>query len=205
MIFAVTAVAAVTEQGVRLGAFGLAAMLLPVERLRRRLEHQMLLDVEPQSLATLLETDLLTIVLHASVPGAEAFGAVLTLTRQRFAAAADSAAMLAARRLAILAKLHASGPSSTMRSERRRMSANTHQRQAIAGDDGGDAAFWSWVCGRNRLVRPGVCLEEVCPEEVLEAELAVRRLSAPLAAFLDGLLALKLEDRDDAALVDVPA
>jgi len=39
----------------------------------------------------------------------------------------------------------------------------------------------------------------------LEAELAVRWLAAALTTLFDGLLALELEDRNDVALVDVPA
>lgn len=97
--------------------------------------------------------------------------------------------MIAAGRLVILANLHAAGPNSPGQTSK--TSPWTRRSQASAGVRSGapSGAPGRGPVGRGRL----------------EAELAVRRLSAALAAFLDSLLALELEDRDDVALVDIPA
>lgn len=102
-----TALAAIAQFGDRLIANRLAAASVVVSRARVLLENEMLLDIEPQSLAAIVNADLLTVRLDLAVLRAEAFGAVLTLSGERLTAAAPASATLAARRLAILTNLHA--------------------------------------------------------------------------------------------------
>jgi len=149
----------------------------------------MLFDIRLQALAAISNTDFLTVIKHMPMPGAEAAGAILTLSQQRFAASPQTASVVAAGGLVILANFHASRPAPTAApppKQRRRTDVRlTRRRIASSG-----------------LAQQG---DRLGRRYGLEAELAVGRLAAALAALFDGLLTLKLEDRNDAALVDVPA
>ncbi|MDE2965968.1 MAG: hypothetical protein OXS30_00580 [Chloroflexota bacterium] len=79
MFRAVTAAAAFADQRVAFPALRLPASLLLVQRPGRCLEDEVLLDVSLQTLTTILDADLLTIVLDSPMAGAEAPRAVLAL------------------------------------------------------------------------------------------------------------------------------
>ncbi len=72
----------------RLPTFRFTAQRVSVAFLGCGLEHQVLGNVDAQSLAALLNADFLAIVLDLPMPTAEAFGAVLALADHRFPAAA---------------------------------------------------------------------------------------------------------------------
>jgi len=80
MVFAVTAVATLAEQGGRPRTLGLAAELLLVAGAGRLFEDKVLLDIGLQTAATLLDTDFLSVFVHPSVAGTEASCTVLALT-----------------------------------------------------------------------------------------------------------------------------
>ena len=109
VILAVATGAAIAEQRMRLRTFRFAAEGILITLPGSCFEDQMLDDVGAQTLATFLDADFLTVVLDLSVLGAEAPGAVLALPDQRFAAASQTAAVIASGGLAILADFHAFG------------------------------------------------------------------------------------------------
>lgn len=69
-------------------ALRFAALSLLVQLSRGSLEHQVLLDIRLQAAAAIFHTDFLAVIKHISVTGAEAAGAILTLSQQWFAASA---------------------------------------------------------------------------------------------------------------------
>lgn len=179
--------------------------MIRVASSRFGLEYQVPGYVLTEPLTAIFDADLLAVILDDAVAGAESLGAILTLPDHRPAATAQPPAMIAARRLAILADFHAMRPS-TLAFEA--FGATTHARLRLAPicvrsqhcSTGKERPVrttgWRWPVEVNRLERAG---------RGLQAELAVRRLSAALPAFLDCLLTLELEDRNDVVLVDVPA
>jgi len=110
---AVAAAAALAVQDQGLQTFRLAATLRLIQYLRCGFELQVPLDIGLQPLAAILNTDFLSVVVNASVPSAEAAGAVLALAQQRFATSAESGPMVAVSGLVILADFHASSPGYT--------------------------------------------------------------------------------------------
>ena len=91
----------------------------------------MLLDIGLEALAAILDADFLSVVVDLSVASAEAASAILTLSKERFTAATETATMIAARRLAIFANLHAVRPSSSRLASTQWV--RTHRAQASAG------------------------------------------------------------------------
>ena len=109
VILAKSAATAIAEQRLRLWTVRLTATRFPVALLGCGFEDQVLRHINAQTLATILNADLLAVVLNLPMPGAESLRAVLALTDHRFSATTQSAAMLAAGRFPILADFHAFG------------------------------------------------------------------------------------------------
>ena len=80
MVFAVAAVATLAEQRERPRTLGLAAELIPVAGAGGLLEDEVLLDIELETPATLLDADFLSVVVHLSVAGTESTCTVLALS-----------------------------------------------------------------------------------------------------------------------------
>ncbi len=80
MVFAIAAVATLAEQRERARAFGLAAELFLVAGAGGLLEDEVLLDIELETPATVLDADFLSVVVHLSVAGTESTCTVLALS-----------------------------------------------------------------------------------------------------------------------------
>lgn len=153
---AVAAIAAVATQGMSCRALRFAALSLLVRLSRGSLEHEVLLDIRLQALAAIFNTDFLTVIKHMPMPGAEAAGAILTLSQQRFAASSQATSVVAAGGLVIFANFHASCPAPTAAPppKHRRRTEVRLTRRRVANPEAGSTGR---PVGSEVGVRGGAC------------------------------------------------